>query len=67
MYTYTAFSNTVLNNPVTVTVTATSVADTTKSAAAAVTVPVLGVSLIPTMGLTHVNADNFDRRRKEFD
>ncbi len=54
--TYTAFGNLALNSPATVTVTATSVADTTKSAAAAVTVPVLGVSLIPTMGLTHVNA-----------
>lgn len=56
--TYTAFSNTTLSNAATVTVTATSVADTTKSAAAAVTIPIPpGVSVLPVMGLTHVNAD----------
>jgi hypothetical protein len=56
--TYTAFSNTVLNNSATVTVTATSVADTRKSAVAAVTIPIQpGVGVLPVMGLTHVNAD----------
>src|ERR1700688_123946 len=54
---YTAFSNTALNNSAIVTVTATSVADTTKSAVAAVTIPVPpNVSVLPVMGLTHVNA-----------
>src|SRR6202140_281763 len=56
--TYTAFSNTALNNSATVTVTATSVADTRKSAVAAVTIPIPpGVGVLPVMGLTHVNAD----------
>jgi len=55
--TYTAFSNTTLNNSTTVTVTATSVADTTKSAAALVTIPIPpGISVLPAMGLIHVNA-----------
>jgi len=53
--TYTAFSNTALNNSATLTITATSVADTTKSAAAAVTVPIPpSVTLVPAMGLTRV-------------
>ena len=56
--TYTAFSNTALNNSATVTVTATSVADNTKSAAAGVTIPVPpSIRVLPVMGLTHVNAD----------
>ena len=55
--TYTAFRNTALNNPATVTVTATSVADITKSGVAAVTIPIPpSVGVLPVMGLTHVNA-----------
>ena len=53
--TYTAFSNTALNNSATVTVTATSVADTMKAAVATVTIPVPpSVTFVPVMGLTRV-------------